>query len=95
MSLNSCYRSRVLTIGPDGPRDHQESLSRQARAHKAASVRANPEYRENSYPTRPDRSRGLRLQLLTACRISEVLGAVPAEFDLKTGTWTVSSPYVA
>ncbi|MBS0556777.1 MAG: site-specific integrase [Proteobacteria bacterium] len=31
----------------------------------------------------------LRLQLLTACRISEVIRAVPAEFDLKAGVWTV------
>lgn len=31
----------------------------------------------------------LRLQLLTACRISEVIGAVPAEFDLKSEVWTV------
>lgn len=34
-------------------------------------------------------SDALHLQLLTACRITEVIGATASEFDLKTKTWTI------
>jgi integrase len=94
----ACGKTRKLTLAETWlPRGHPNPVTNvQVADHKAsihipseAEMRAYHRSLATSTDIRPDLRDVLLLQVLTACRINEVVGARWQEFDLEHGKWHI------